>query len=177
MRQGRERKHSLPYVVTNLADPSASASAVSRPMWNAGVARHQHGPTRSPSPPASAYFPMLVRSQDEEAQPEPTPDAEVHFAYSTTLRRHHQEGSLDTISAEATNLWQRAVGVVTGQPTIYEELPTEDRSDTYTNSGAKSLGDTPSARFAHCGVEVRHPCTHRWIATYHPLRTRCLYSE
>ncbi|KAI6029164.1 hypothetical protein BKA83DRAFT_4031260, partial [Pisolithus microcarpus] len=47
---------------------------------------------RSPSPPASSYFRTVSDLQDGE--PQPTPGASTHFAYSTTLRRHHHEHGL-----------------------------------------------------------------------------------
>ncbi|KAF9463547.1 Ca-transporting ATPase [Collybia nuda] len=121
--------------------------------------RHMyHNPNqRSPSPPASAYFPLL--SADHSARLRPTADAEAHFAYSTTLRRHQSEASAlaspahlaSAVNAEATSLWSRAVGAITGQ-----------RQDDY--GGGMENGrtsppqrgeprETASARFAHFSVE------------------------
>ena len=108
------------------------------------------------TPPASAFFPLL--SADTNDPPRPTPDAEPHFAYSTTLRRHPEHpinspaGFASVVNAEAISLWQRAIGMVTGQHPSQQEaaengeaspqIPKEDRRDTL------------SARFAHCSVEV-----------------------
>ncbi|KAJ7647897.1 Ca-transporting ATPase [Roridomyces roridus] len=73
---------------------------------------------RPASPPASTYFPLL--SADTGARLRPTPDAEPHFAYSTTLGGHNAEGSPITptqlafaVNQEASSLWARAVGAVT----------------------------------------------------------------
>jgi hypothetical protein len=78
--------------------------------------------SRSPSPPASTYFPLL--SADTDARFRPTADAESHFAYSTTLRRHQSEGAAAlkspvvfdaAVNAEASSLWRRAINKITGQ--------------------------------------------------------------
>ncbi|KAJ8509298.1 hypothetical protein ONZ45_g8513 [Pleurotus djamor] len=100
--------------------------------------------TRSPSPPASSYFPML--SADGSARLRPTPDADAHFAYSTTLRRHHTD-SLATVEAEASSIWQRIVSFITGNPPPIEggrgsPIPQKEVSK-----------DTVSSRFAHCSPE------------------------
>lgn len=53
-------------------------------------------PNRAPSPPATAYF-SGFGNEDVPAsmQGEPTarPDAQAHFAYSTTLRRHQVDAN------------------------------------------------------------------------------------
>jgi hypothetical protein len=51
---------------------------------------------REPSPPASAYFANFPTDPDSHAEPIPLANAQEHFAYSTTLRRHHVEGHLTT---------------------------------------------------------------------------------
>ncbi|KAI0076400.1 hypothetical protein K474DRAFT_1560332, partial [Panus rudis PR-1116 ss-1] len=48
---------------------------------------------RSASPPASAYFSTFTGDHHMEPQPN-TPEASAHFAYSTTLRRHHPQHEL-----------------------------------------------------------------------------------
>jgi Ca2+-transporting ATPase len=121
---------------------------------------------RSPSPPASTYFPSV--SLDLDREPQPTPDADQHFAYSTTLRRHQREGSLallqdptmarfqdmaNTLRGEGiARVWQRVVSTVTGQPA--------DQADSLENGYARLVMEpevaqmeTPSARFAHCTAE------------------------
>ena len=112
---------------------------------------------RSPSPPASAYFPLL--SADTDARFRPTADAESHFAYSTTLRRHQSEGAAAmkspavfaaAVNAEAYSLWRRAVNVVTGQQSNdYQRV--ENGTPGVSTDEAK---DTASAKFAHCAVDV-----------------------
>ncbi|KAJ7578276.1 Ca-transporting ATPase [Mycena floridula] len=136
-----------------LVGSSSSAHPFSRPNFS------QYPAARSPSPPASAYFPLLSADHNRENRLRPTPDAESHFAYSTTLRRHHIEPTLASpaqfahvVNTEALSLWQKAVAAVTGRqpvPTddhlesarVEREFPKEDRRDTV------------SAKFAHCSIE------------------------
>ncbi|PFH52196.1 hypothetical protein AMATHDRAFT_57558 [Amanita thiersii Skay4041] len=135
--------------------PSSSTSAVFRPTYrsNLGSAR---GP---PSPPASAYFPLL--SADSQARLRPTPDAEVHFAYSTTLRRHHADASAlrspadfaAAVEAEATSLWSRAIGVITGRRSPVQEEQMEEARSPRPPVQREGKGDSLSAKFAHCSVE------------------------
>jgi len=51
---------------------------------------------REPSPPASSYFANFPTDPDSHADPIPLANAQEHFAYSTTLRRHHTEDPLTT---------------------------------------------------------------------------------
>lgn len=128
---------------------------------------------RVPSPPASSYFPLL--SADTNARLRPTPDAEAHFAYSTTLRRHYSDGAAlnsptqfaAAVEAEATSLWKRALLTITGQPVPQPR----DREPQRAEGVESGLGgqrsppvgglqkeqkkDTASAKFAHYRVEVR----------------------
>ncbi|KAK7691917.1 hypothetical protein QCA50_005322 [Cerrena zonata] len=115
-------------------------------------------PMRSSSPPASAYFSHFTG--DHHGEPVPTtPDAGSHFAYSTTLRRHHVEqalghpptlGELRSVVAEEgpSGLWERVMQTVRGlfsqedSKGEYERLPSQ-----------KETKDTPSARFAHCSID------------------------
>ncbi|KAJ7496607.1 Ca-transporting ATPase [Mycena latifolia] len=131
--------------------PSATAASTS-----SSFARHtfaMHDQPRSASPPASTYFPLL--SGDSGARLRPTADAESHFAYSTTLRRHQVDGLplsptelASAVNAEASSLWSRALSVVTGQP------PETSVEDGRTTPPAKQeVRDTMSARFAHCSIE------------------------
>ncbi|KAJ7935375.1 Ca-transporting ATPase [Mycena leptocephala] len=139
---GYERKRQYP-------DASAASSSSS-------FARHafaMHDQARSASPPASTYFPLL--SGDSGARLRPTADAESHFAYSTTLRRHGTDGLplspveiASAVNAEASSLWSRAVSVVTGQP-----LETSVESGRATPPPMQDTRDTMSARFAHCSIE------------------------
>ncbi|KAG2109397.1 uncharacterized protein F5147DRAFT_798654 [Suillus discolor] len=98
---------------------------------------------RSPSPPASSYFPSVSTIQSGE--PQPTPGAATHFAYSTTLRRHHLEGPIlhpdfsgITSSEGLPSLWQKL-----GERVSQHSRLREDRDKR----------DTPSARFAHWTIE------------------------
>jgi P-type Ca2+ transporter type 2C len=124
--------------------------------------QYYQAPQRSPSPPASAYFPLLS-ADSSSARLQPTPDAQSHFAYSTTLRRHQSEAAAltspayiaDVVNQEATSLWSRAVGAVTGQP-VQHEYQRVESSRTEPQSPQQPKKDTASARFAHTSVEVRH---------------------
>ncbi|KAK0241115.1 Ca-transporting ATPase [Armillaria nabsnona] len=138
---GYERKRSGPF----LSQPVSSSSS--------SFSRRGHSPQRSPSPPASTYFPLLA-SDPDNARLQPAPDAEAHFSYSTTLRRHHLEGSVTTpselasaVNAEASSLWSRALAWVTGQP-----------PDDHLESGRGTPRPEPpkhtlSSQYAHCSVE------------------------
>ncbi|KAJ7350798.1 Ca-transporting ATPase [Mycena albidolilacea] len=142
---GYERKR----VVSDTAAASSSSSFVRHHAF-----APMHDQQRSASPPASTYFPLL--SGDSGARLRPTADAESHFAYSTTLRRHGADGSpispidiAHAVNAEASSLWTRAVSVVTGQP-----LETNLENGRMTPPPMQEqLRDTMSARFAHCSIE------------------------
>lgn len=117
---------------------------------------------RSPSPPASSYFPSVSTIQSGE--PQPTPGAATHFAYSTTLRRHHLEGPIlhpdfsgITSSEGLPSLWQKAKGVLGRQ---LSDNAAETRYELAERVGQHSRlredrdkRDTPSARFAHWTIE------------------------
>lgn len=150
-----------------ITSPVGSSSAYYRPQpaTTSGAGNSATGRQgRTPSPPASAYFPLL--SADTNARLRPTPDAESHFAYSTTLRRHHSDGAAlssptqfaAAVEAEATSLWKRAILTITGQPepvaNVEGGLPT---SRTQLGGGLQpkeEKKDTISAKFAHYSVEV-----------------------
>ncbi|KIY46106.1 Ca-transporting ATPase [Fistulina hepatica ATCC 64428] len=115
---------------------------------------------RSSSPPASAYF-----SGDTD-ELRPLPDAESHFAYSTTLRRHHTlDGPPTTptafahaVNAEASSLWSRFVGYFTGKRHDYDDVEAHDLLPTTTSlhdghAAPREHLDTLSSKFAHYTVE------------------------
>ncbi|KAF7782760.1 hypothetical protein Agabi119p4_2136 [Agaricus bisporus var. burnettii] len=153
-----------------ITSPVGSSSGYYRqqgPTPNPYAMTNVRNPNRTPSPPASAYFPLL--SGDANAQLRPTPDADIHFAYSTTLRRHHSDGAALTspghfaaaVEAEATSLWKRALLTVTGQPLpetpgLENGLPTTRPADPRPPPSAGTLQDekkdTISAKFAHYSV-------------------------
>lgn len=174
---GLERKRSLAKELTIIPETHMStSSALSRPPYNNQTQGfYQADGPRSPSPPASAYFPSVSLDQDRE--PEPTPDAEQHFAYSTTLRRHQPEGSLSLLqnptaagfrdmatewgNEGAVGLWQKVWGHITGQPPDrsaegmengYALLTTQTEREQQIQQQQKAK-DTPSARFAHLTAE------------------------
>jgi Ca2+-transporting ATPase len=170
-----------------LESPSVSTSAHSiLPLSSAPVPQvYPYSHQRSPSPPASSYFPSVSAIQSGE--PQPTPGAATHFAYSTTLRRHHLEGPNlqlspnfnDVTSSEGLpSLWQKAKGVLArfsdGAENRYElasagewvSQPSRLRED-------RDRRETPSARFAHWTVEVS-PFFHlACVSCTVPLCIRC----
>ena len=137
---------------------TSSASNYHTPTTYHGA--HSSHP-RSPSPPASAYFPLL--SADTNARFRPTADAESHFAYSTTLRRHQSEGAsalksptvfAAAVNAEAFSLWRRVLNTITGQQNKdYQRVENGSRTPSVSTDVAK---DTASSKFAHCTVNVSH---------------------
>lgn len=157
---GYERKRSPTSLsaVPESSVASSTSSVFSRQTYhvNQGYSFAQ-APARSPSPPASSYFPLLSNT---DAEPQPLRDAEAHFAYSTTLRRHQPENALTSpaeiafmVNAEASSLWQKAVSVVTGRPLSQE--PNLENGHAFTEGLKEERPDTISARFAHYTVEVR----------------------
>lgn len=150
--------------------PEASSSYSTRARYPANPSPSNRPPVytqyRSESPPASAYFSHITG--DHHYEPQPTrPDANAHFAYSTTLRRHALEGPLGlphpppgsgisslgelrtVVETEgAKGLWDRTVGRLAAASTQreqYERLPMH-KEDPQKESA--------SARFAHCSAQV-----------------------
>lgn len=159
---GYERKKRIP-ANTTPGTPMASSSSAHfyrNPQHSAnGNNPHFHIP-RSPSPPASAYFPLL--SADGTNRLRPTPNAEQHFAYSTQLRRHQTDAAAAlaspavfaaAVNAEATGLWSRAVNWVTGR-SAHEYQAVDTQADSATPK--EDRRDTPSAHFAHVSAQVGH---------------------
>lgn len=162
---GIDRKHSPAGDLT--PGPEASFSTAS--SSSAAYARHTFRsntlppPRTTSSPPASAYFTQFATDDSHVLEPT-VADADSHFAYSTTLRRHHPEGPLGFPPTPRANLdefrhaiaeegpaglLQRAVSFVKSyfsgsESNDYERLPVY--RDEQKN--------TPSARFAHYPIEV-----------------------
>lgn len=148
----------------------ASSSSSARPRQSANVRPPVYAAHRSESPPASAYFSHF--SGDHHFEPQPTrPDANAHFSYSTTLRRHTVEGPLgipppsaggisslgelkSVVETEgAKGLWERTLGPVVAAFSgrdQYERLPTHREREQDT-----SQKESASARFAHYSTHVR----------------------
>ncbi|THV06634.1 Ca-transporting ATPase [Dendrothele bispora CBS 962.96] len=104
---------------------------------------------RSPSPPASAYLDDRLR---------PTPDADSHFAYSTTLRRHSEGASLtspEDLVQEASSLWSRLLKTITGDPqaTSAEQDLENDAQSRLEQLKHEDRKNTASAKFAHTSIE------------------------
>lgn len=141
---------------------STSAHSVSYSMSSASNPPPDH--SRPPSPPASSYF--LSFADTQFGEPQASPGASSHFAYSTTLRRHHTEPmglipqklSEITPGATAESLLQRALRAVSGQRSRNDALENgysavNGRSSP-PRTNREDKRDTPSARFAHWSVEV-----------------------
>lgn len=141
-----------------------SAIPVASSPMAASTSSHYRHPShsavpRSPSPPASAYFPLLSANENT-TRFRPTPDAEAHFAYSTQLRRHQSESAAAlsspavfaaAVNAEATSLWTRVVNTMTGRKTNEYQAVENGRASPLSAQAAK---DTASGRWAHESIEV-----------------------
>ncbi|KAI6022611.1 hypothetical protein EDC04DRAFT_2575131 [Pisolithus marmoratus] len=147
--------------LSTILEPSmVSTSAHSILPTFVGPSNQVHTPLRPSSPPASSYFPTVSASQNGE--PQPAPGASTHFAYSTTLRRHHHEHSLSIPlpaklppGVTADGLWQRIVKLVTERRSYDDGLEDGrvliDRDPQVPQRERRR--ETPSARFAHCSIE------------------------
>ena len=153
----RKKRNLTAIPITSPAATSSASNYRFNALPSAGPYGHQ---VRADSPPASAYFPLL--SADTNARLRPTPDAEAHFSYSTTLRRHQSEGAAAlaspavfaaAVNAEATSLWTRAVNAITGRQTN-EYQPVESGRATPSVQAREEAKDTASGKFAHYTVEV-----------------------
>lgn len=105
----------------------------------------------------------------QNGEPQPAPGASTHFAYSTTLRRHHPKGSSlqlssnfsDVTSSEGLpSLWQKAKGVLARRlsggaaENRYELVsPGERVSQPSRLREDQDRRETPSARFARWTVD------------------------
>ena len=145
-----------------IRSPIASSSSSTMYRYTQGSA-NGHYPPRSESPPASAYFPLLSAG-DPNAKLQPTPDAEAHFSYSTTLRRHQTESAAAlaspavfaaAVNAEASSLWTRAINYITGNTNQYQAV--DSGRETPPAGPKEEKRDTASAQFAHCSIEVCYP--------------------
>lgn len=133
----------------------STASSLSRQPLNGRNAYSALSP-RSPSPPASHFYPPSNEIDEDAA-------TNTHFAYSTTLRRHHPDGPLQlthsrsgslgrladirhALSSEGAVFWDRVVSTVTGQQSVEQH---EDNGSLYT----RQTLETPSSIYAHSSVE------------------------
>ena len=113
-------------------------------------------PTRPGTPPASSYF--LTTQGNDNAEPQPiVADAGSHFAYSTTLRRHHYELTNPTAAIHTITHgnWQGALDSLSRRHSLDHPPPGEV---SYTYKGLRTpqnAPETPSSKFSHSTVEVR----------------------
>jgi Ca2+-transporting ATPase len=161
MGYGRHKRTISSIRVPAVASSTSSNYRMSNPGSATGYRQQQQ---RSPSPPASAYFPLV--QDDVHPRFQATPDAESHFAYSTTLRRHHVDGgALPTpkglaaaVNAEASSLWSQMINFFSGRTKNDYQL-LENGRETPPVQQRMELKGTASAKFAHCSVEV---CTREY---------------
>ena len=153
---------------TATASSSSSAAPFSRNNFTNRSATLP--PPRSNSPPASVYFSQF--SVDDSHVGLPNPDASSHFAYSTTLRRHHVDGPLGFPSPSHGNALptlQELRSVVAeegpsglldrGVRTVKSLFPSRSSDYERLPTHREEHQETPSAIFAHRSVEVcRYPC-------------------
>lgn len=141
----------------------STASSLSRqPLPGRGYAAL---PTRSPSPPASSYFPEAHGSDSLT----PTKDASSHFAYSTTLRRHHADSSFplshpsgsssstfqsieDIVNKGSVGLWDRIVSIVSGEQSADHRA--EEGLMNGNGHAGKVAQETPSSVHARLTADV-----------------------
>ncbi|KAH8103426.1 calcium-transporting ATPase [Cristinia sonorae] len=170
MRNDRKRSPARDTSQGPVPEPTSSSSAFSRHTLTnnpraTSSSQYAHTTTNTnypssyrggtESPPASAYFSEFA-GDDHEFAPQPTPDANAHFAYSTTLRRHHVEMPVSAqvvreegVLLERMSTWMRATFGVGGGgggggdgEGQYERIPMKEERK-----------DTPSAKFVYYTVE------------------------
>ena len=103
--------------------PYAATTSSSSPHTTRRLPHHS---PRTSSPPASTYF--SPPAGDDQMEMHPTPGAQEHFAYSTTLRRHSLPPALPhgeafpgresiryAVDQGTAGLWDRLVGIVKGK--------------------------------------------------------------
>lgn len=160
---GYERKKRNLTAIPITSPTAASSAANYRVGQHSATGNGYPSNPRSPSPPASAYFPLLS-AQDTTSRLRPTPNAEAHFAYSTTLRRHQSDTAAAlaspaefaaAVNAEAAGLWTRTINTITGRGTNeYQQVGRE----TPPIPQREETKDTASGKFAHLTVEVNSTC-------------------
>ena len=118
-------------------------------------------------PPASTYF--VTSSGEDNTEPQPLyPDASSHFAYSTTLRRHHPDLSPTGPAFQnvAQGNWQKAFSAFAGGSASRTEAEHTVNGNGYGNGHANGLANgyadshgpkaTLSAKFSQSTIEVHH---------------------
>lgn len=114
---------------------------------------------RHGTPPASSYF--RTTQGDDNAEPQPlVADADSHFAYSTTLRRHHYELTSPTSAIQniTHGNWQGALDSFSRGTSSRHSLdhPPSNRTP-YPSKGPgtpQSAPETPSSKFSYSTIEV-----------------------
>jgi P-type Ca2+ transporter type 2C len=98
--------HQQPQAISTSSRPPRRIYA--RPAMASVNTTNPYSPNRPPSPPATAYF-SGFGNEDAPAsmQREPTaqPDAQAHFAYSTTLRRHQVDSAGYAVTPMRPDFW------------------------------------------------------------------------
>ncbi|KAG8829989.1 High affinity Ca2+/Mn2+ P-type ATPase-like protein [Serendipita sp. 399] len=90
------RHHQQPEAVSTSSRPVPLRRVYARPATTYVHTPNPYVSQRPPSPPATAYFSGFSNEHDPSGpyrEPTAHTDAQAHFAYSTTLRRHHVDAS------------------------------------------------------------------------------------
>lgn len=151
----RSSLNNLPDEVVQMSAFSTASSAHSRIGAVSRNGGYNVVPQQRPdSPPASAYFSGF---SDPHHEPTPTPGAQAHFAYSTTLRRHQldsvltpdvqQFGSLqpfvcrlEEAGGRLKKFIEEAIGRSPPEDALENGLPMTER--------VRPLAATPSSKYA-----------------------------
>jgi len=147
---------------------STMASSYYRP--NGATSARNISTTRPSTPPASTYFTTF---DDNDQEPIPTANAQSHFAYSTTLRRHPTE--LTSPNAQHFHLppvegfVNQVLGAVGG-----ERWQRDIEAEPLRNGGPPSHSEgTSSSRFAHLSIEVRSS----WLGSFSVFSLLTIFSR
>lgn len=87
----RSNPHQPPQAISTSSYAPRRANA--RPAMAYVNTNNPYQPLRQPSPPATAYFSGFSTDPQRDQEPTPHADAQAHFAYSTTLRRHQVDST------------------------------------------------------------------------------------
>ena len=153
---------------------SNASSSYSRQRGASSAYPTHDYPPRSDSPPASAYFTSFPNSGHGIDPIRSAGDVGSHFAYSTTLRRHHDPLENSLMSPKVFHAGVPELGIV--HRTLrafgaerFMNLSTPVSSNINGNSngrpssgfgtenGGAAAEETPGSRFAHMPEQVRKP--------------------
>jgi Ca2+-transporting ATPase len=164
----RQSQHQPPQAISTSSYAPRRANA--RPtMAYVNTSNHHNNPyapvARQPSPPATAYFSGFSNETQREQEPTPHADAQAHFAYSTTLRRHHVDSTGHAISTPISpsffadrfnSLMTRTTRVWDGLTSnVREPLLEDGERERNASREARPAKEGKSGQFASWSAEVR----------------------